>query len=269
MRKGILFFLMLLVVATASAQDSQRLVTKRYQIGIGSINILDTYLSQEHFRGSSATFLFIQEKRKPDSRWTTIIQNQFNIASGADRADNESMLAANYNFIWGRYYDLPLFDGQLLLQAGGLANLGLGALYNTRNNANNPAQARLSLNIMPSGIATYGFRFLKRHWYVRYELDLPLAGLMFSPNYGQSYYEIFQLGNYDHNIVPTTFIAAPNLRQQLTVDCGISRSLTLSLGYLGDWQQAKVNNLKQHVWNNSIMIGLVKRFSVVWMKNEK
>ena len=247
------------------SEDAQKVVTRSTMIGLGPSDVLDTYLSQEHFTGLGMSFLSAIERKKTDGRWSTLIEHEANISSVKDRAEKKLELEGAYNFYWGRLYSWQLMDNRLRLQAGGLVNASLGVIYNT-SNSNNPAQARAHLNLMPTGTAAYRFQLFKHTLVARYEISLPLAGIMFSPNYGQSYYEIFSRDNYDHNIVPTTFISAPEWRHMLTLDIPVSThhsSLTIRIGYLGNMQQAKVNNLRQHIYTHRVLIGITKRFSII------
>ena len=255
-----LSLLLLLSFVRIAAQST---VTATYQMGVGQTNILDTYLSQEKFSGPGLTFLMTRERHVDGKHWFTSVEHQLNMATTDDRADMRNELQADYSLFVGRYHEWTLSRPTgLKLQVGGVVNWNLGAIYNT-SNSNNPAQARLSLNLMPSAAAAYPFRLFGKRWSAQYKVELPLAGVMFSPNYGQSYYEIFSLGNYDHNVVPVTFISAPNLRQQLSVECSFSPLFTMRLGYLGDYQQAEVNNLKSHVFHHRVMIGFVRKFSII------
>ena len=185
------------------------------------------------------------------------MEHEADLSTASDRSESISMLEGSYNFYWGMHYNWRMLDNKLRLQAGGVANANLGVLYGMLA-SNNPVQARASLNIMPSGIATYDLHIGRARFSLRYEVALPLVGIMFSPNYGQSYYEIFTQGNYDRNVVPTTFVSAPTFRQILTLDWFIAEKWALRIGYLGNYQQADINHLKQHIYTHRFVIGITK-----------
>ena len=277
--KNKLFMIIAFVLPLTAAAQS-------HMIGVGPSRILDTYISQEKFSGVGITYLYIRAGKKPNKRWQNNIEHEVDLSKTRDRSHTTSMLEGNYNLYWGRVASLTsrtsrssmtsrssrTSEGEetsmtsrtsrssiprFHLQAGMAANVNLGFLYDM-STSNNPAQARFALNLMPVGIATYSFNIKEQHFSLRYELNLPLVGLMFSPNYGQSYYEIFSRGNYDHNIVPTTFVSAPNFRQLLTLDWQVSEKWAVRVGYLGNYQQAAVNNLKSHIYSHRIIIGVTK-----------
>ena len=268
-----LFMIIAFVLPLTAAAQS-------HMIGIGPSRILDTYISQEKFSGVVITYLYIRAGKKPNKRWQNNIEHEVDLSKTRDRSHTTSMLEGNYNLYWGRVATVASMTSRTSrssmtsrtsmasrtsrssiprfhLQAGLAANVNLGFLYDM-STSNNPAQARFALNLMPVGIATYGFNIKEQHFSLRYELNLPLVGLMFSPNYGQSYYEIFSRGNYDHNIVPTTFVSAPNFRQLLTLDWQVSEKWAVRVGYLGNYQQAAVNNLKSHIYTHRFVIGITK-----------
>ena len=262
-----LFMIIAFVLPLTAAAQS-------HMIGIGPSRILDTYISQEKYSGVGITYLYIRAGKKPNKRWQNNIEHEVDLSKTRDRSHTTSMLEGNYNLYWGRVATVASMTSRssmtsrtsmasissqngFQLQAGLAANVNLGFLYDM-SNSNNPAQARIALNLMPTAIATYGFNIRQQRFSLRYELNLPLVGLMFSPNYGQSYYEIFSRGNYDHNIVPTTFVSAPNFRQLLTLDWQVSEKWAVRVGYLGNYQQAAVNHLKSHIYTHRFVIGITK-----------
>ena len=133
--------------------------------------------------------------------------------------------------------------------------------YNFRN-SNNPANAKAYVNLGASGIAMYRFHIKEHPFMVRYQLNVPLLGIMFSPEYGQPYYEMSIAKDFGKNICFTSLHNQPSVRQFLTLDFPI-KSTTLRAGYICDIQQAKVNELKSHAWSHALMIGFVKHFQLV------
>lgn len=250
--------LLLLLLVTYAALTAQPVITNSQMIGVGPTRVLDTYLSAEHFSGVGFSYLSHTERQK---RLSTIIEHEANFSTVKDRSRNKHELEGAYNFYWGKLYGWQLMDNRLRLQAGAMLNASLGFIYNT-SNSNNPAQVRAHLNLMPTGVASYRFQLFKKMVIARYELSLPLLGVQFSPNYGQSYYEIFSRGNYDHNIVPTTFVNTPEWRQMLTFDAQLSKRFTLRIGYLGNMQQSRVNGLRQHIYTHRFLIGFTRCFTI-------
>lgn len=247
------------------AQDtlrSNKVITNTQMLGIGAVNTLDTYLSPEEYTGTELRYIS-HSVRENGTKLSRELVHQAQILSVRNRRENNNELGGFYNFQYNWQYALGQWnvgEGELRLKVGGGVDTRLGFLYNMRN-SNNPAQAYAQVNIAPNAVAAYRFRLRNLPFQLRYEVQVPLLGLAFSPNYGQSYYEIFTRDNYDHNLVVTSPVSAPSLRQQLTLDFTV-RHTTLRIGYLGDYQQAKINQLRQHVWSNLLVLGIVRKFSI-------
>ncbi len=229
--------------------------------GVGATALLDTYLSQEHYNGLSLHVASHSRRIRTDRLWARQTEHEGRIVSADNRSGDGGTIAAFYNFRYAlmRRWHAPLLNGRLSLMAGAAADARLGFVYNVRG-SNNPAQAKASLQIGPSVAADYTLlrpRGSRAGVVMRYEAWVPLAGVMFSPRYGQSYYEIFNRGDYDRNIVPVTIAAVPGIRQWLTVDfrCLVT---VWRVGWLGDISQSRVNGLKYHCYSHALMLGVVR-----------
>ncbi len=248
---------MLAMPMTKAHSQSDTLGMKSRMIAVGAANVLDTYLSPEKYKGTEVRYIY--HSTRP-TRWKDIeqtVMHQGELTMVKNRADNNNELGAQYNLQYHMRRRWQLTP-QLAMAAGAAIDTHLGFLYNTRN-SNNPAQAQACLNIGPSAAVSYSTRIKSIELLIGYEAMAPLAGVMFSPNYGQSYYEIFSKGNYDHNVVFTTIATTPSLMHMLTVDLRPwkrwSRTF-LRIGYMGDYQQARINNLKQHHYSHMFILGI-------------
>lgn len=263
MNKVLSLMVLVLSALTAQAQDEAPFVekTSTNMIGVGVTEVLDTYLSPEKYKGTEIRYAFHSNKPLKWGKYLTqTMIHQGYFANTHNRANNNDELVGGYNFQFHvRHNWRPV--NNLLVAVGGGPDLNIGYVYNTRN-SNNPAQLKASLNLAPSAMIRYDFNSRPFAFRLGYEVMSPLVGVMFSPNYGQSYYEIFNEGNKDHNFVFTSMFNAPSMRHMLSIDIRPKRwsKTWIRLGYLGDYQQAKVNNLKYHDYSHLFVLGLTKGF---------
>ena len=229
-------------------------------IGVGTAQMLDTYLSHEKYSGLEVRFINQNERRTVGNRWSRMLQSVATIDYGKSRSGDGSMIDALYNFGYARHYSWHWMADRLQLQVGGMAQAYVGVGYSLRNQ-NNPVQMHLGINIAPSAILSWHTHLWKRPFMLRYQVETPLIGVMFAPNYGQSYYEIFNRGNYEHNVVVTHPFNAFSIRQLVSADVSWGRH-TLRLGFQLDIKQAEVNNIKQHNYAGAIMVGMIRHFQL-------
>lgn len=254
----------------ATAQDStdrlpdNRCTTHATLFGIGRSNLLETYLSPYSYTGPQLSVLHesLRKTHWLDGRITTQRMFDGNIAYTDNRAETADEMAGKFSCSLGWHYNWTWNNG-LRLMLGGELHAGVGFIYNTRN-SNNPVQAKAETDLAASALLIYPFHVRKVPFTARYQVSAPLVGAMFSPRYGQSYYEM-SLGGYDRNVRATWPGNAPSMRHFLTLDFPIC-GFTFRTGYLCDIRQSNVNGLRSHNWNHSFMIGYVKHFRFVKRK---
>ena len=264
-----------------------RYVMRSVLYGAGMSNVLDTYLSPLEYKGPEIRILRENMRMTRLMNGNVSAQNllQANVSYTHNPSLTANMYAGLINWTYALHYQFRLNE-QLKLLAGPMIDLNSfpqlllagiilfacpmidlngGFVYNTRN-SNNPAQAKAYGSVGISGMAIYKFRIGNYPLVVRYQANLPLLGAMFSPEFGQSYYEMFSLGHKGKNVLFTSLHNNPSLRQMLTLDFPI-RKVTMRVGYICDLQQAKVNHLKYHTYSHDFMIGIVKNFYLLKGKN--
>lgn len=252
----------------ADSSARTRFITRATMYGVGFTNVFDTYLSPQEYKG--VDFRISRESMRM-TKWmngNVSLQSFFQADLGYthNRVDNNNTFSGLANWNYGLHYNFPITSNFKLL-AGGLIDLNGGFVYNLRN-GNNPAQARAYINLDASGMAIWDLRIKNYPISLRYQVNLPFAGIMFSPNYGQSYYEIFTLGNWNGVINFTSLHNQPSLRQMLTVDFPVGRT-KMRLAYLWDAQQSKVNDIKTHTYSHVFMVGFVKELFLIRDKKKK
>jgi hypothetical protein len=262
---GLLFFLP--AHAQEDSLQATRYVMRSTLFGAGYNNVLDTYLTPLEYTGPEIRIMHERMRMTRLMKGNVSTQSIFQVQ--ASYTENISQTAQMYygliNWSYALHYQFRISD-QFKILAGPMIDLNGGVIYNERN-SNNPAQAKAYGSIAASGMAIYKFHIRQYPFVLRYQANLPLMGVMFSPEYGESYYEIFSLNNGGKNVLFTSLHNAPSLRQLITLDFPIRKTI-MRVGYLCDIQQSKVNNLKTHSYSHDFMIGFVRNLYLLKGKNK-
>lgn len=268
-------------------------VSRTWLFGLGHGALYDAYLSPLDYGGPCVA---VEMQNERQTKWTPRVTNVVDFGLNGTYAENPRGNGKFYdgqlNVGFGWVYNWEhRFQGSrsLALGVGGLAEFSGGGTYSTRN-GNNPAQGRAAFDVAPVLRARYSFagprglrlryvpkehnlqpgascyrnvdNYKTRLWSLQAQLELPLAGVMFSPQYGQSYFELFSLGHYDRNVCPTYPGNAPSLRLHTMLSLPVNMTTDIIIGYRGEALQSRVNHLGRHSWQNGVVIGFTRNFSL-------
>ena len=256
MKKTVCFlcFSVFVLSLYAQADEPPCSVNEATLIGCGRYKIKNTYLSAIKYDGWGIDVLNERTKliRPRISRQQTL---HLDLSTVNHPAGTSRAYAGFIDYAYGLHYHFRPTP-ELKILAGGSAGAMFGFVYNMQN-GNNPAALHVDLDMRLSAAVIYTFRLHHSSLTVRYQTDIPVVGMLFSPHYGQSYYEIFGVGNSDGVIQCSSLHNKWALRNYLTVDLPVG-NWTVRLGYLNDLYQTKVNGIQTDYVSHSFMVGMVK-----------
>lgn len=256
------FILIILWLCAAPLLAQERTVDRTLLFGVGHLGLLDTYLSPQNYDGTAISATLLTERK---ARWAKTdrvsVIGRFDIYGGYAKpaSENSTMWDAQLTLGGGLRYNWQI-NPHLRLAAGGILELTGGGTYHDRN-GNNPAQGRVAADLAASVQMDYAFRVKNKDWHLRVLADAPLLGAMFTPNYGQSYYEIFELKHTNGNVRFTYPGNVPTARLMTTLTIPLGRA-RLVVGYQGDIRQSHVADLKRHAWRNEFIVGFTRTLSI-------
>jgi hypothetical protein len=228
-------------------------------IGIGGYQIKNTYLSPVVYTGTGIRI--VNERMKVVSLSDYRVSSQqlvdIDLSNVRNPAGTVAALAGFANYSFGYHYRLqPAPDFKVL--AGASLKGMFGFVYNTQS-ANNPIATHVDVDLNASAMGIYTFHIKKFPFTVRYQTDIPLTGVLFTPSYGQSYYEIFGLGNTSGIVGFSSLHNKFAMRNFVSVDISFWK-LTLRTGYLNSIYTTHIKDIQTRYVSHNFMLGFVREF---------
>jgi len=260
-------FLLFFPLLGFSQENPAALTYKSTMVGFGTSSVYDTYLSPLNYTGDNVGLYYEQTTLTGLMKGNVSAQHLFNAnySWSKNNTGTASYYAGVVEYNYGLHYRFrPAAHWQLFagMQAGGL----LGFVYNTRND-NNPATGKVHVNAGLSGIANYQMHIRKQPVLFREQIGVPFIGAMYSPQYGESYYEI-GLGDTKHLVHLASFHNYLNFRNMLSVELPLN-TFTLRLSYYLSFYETRINHLDTRLITNTFFIGFSQNFFVVSGKQKK
>lgn len=231
-----------------------RPVTSAYMLEIGAASIADSYLSPITYNGWTTAFAYerMQAMKFDPQNWVMQLIARFSIDRTRNIADNATSWRFDGSLSWGMLHRWKILPG-LTLAAGASTGIDAGCIYNQRN-SNNPASAKFAWTVNATAYLAYNTKIGKIPVTLRYQPEIPLAGIFFSPDYDELYYEIY-LGNHSnlsHFAWPgNRFVVSNNISADIHFG-----ATSLRIGYRHYSLSSEANKIVTNIHSHSFIVGI-------------
>lgn len=243
------------IALAQGAEAEERPVVQEYRLEVGGGTALSTYLSPLRYNG---TVFGVSGQWSKASQWvpeSLVMQFEANgnLRDYLNPAHTASMIGIDGMFTWGMQWRKRL-PHSLQVTAGGSLDLSGGCLYLTRN-GNNPVNVYASASLDLNASLSWCFTIGRLPMILADEVRIPSLGCFFSPEYGETYYEIW-LGNHKNLAHCGWWGNNFRINNLLSVKMDFGRT-AMEVGYRYDYRSAYASHLNTQVSTHSFVIGII------------
>ena len=245
-----LLFILLSCGLTAQGQEKLSMLT----LDAGYASIHDSYLTPITYDGLDLGLALDVTRLINDHRWLWQLQVGADYNYVENNAKNNDLhkvmgdISFNMQHAWQ-----GVLHPRLGFSAGPMAQLRAGIVYDAVN-SNNPVTVRAHWNLGATGMAWFNTRMWRIPVTLRYQVQLPVAGVFFAPEYDESYYEIY-LGNHKNLAHLGWWGNRLDMTNYLGADLHLGKT-TLRIGYRSRLEHWNVNHLHVHDVTHALVLGI-------------
>ena len=225
-----------------------------FTVDAGFASIHDSYLTPITYNGMDLALGYEAMRSIRDNKWLW----QLNVGADYNYVENKAKNNELYKLMGDLSFNMQrcwqgVFSPKLNFAVGPMAQLRAGIVYDAVN-SNNPVTVRAHANLGAAGMAWFKTRLGRKPITLRYQVQLPVAGVFFAPEYDESYYEIY-LGNHKNLAHLGWWGNRLDMSHYLGADLRMGKA-TVRLGYRTRLEHWTVNNLKVHDVTHSLVLGI-------------
>ena len=223
-------------------------------LDVGYASVHDSYLTPITYDGIDLAVGIeaVRHVRQGQWLWQLSVGADYNYVENNAQNNELHKLMGDIVFDMQRVWR-GVFNPKLNFAVGPMAQVRAGIVYDAVN-SNNPVTVRAHANLGATGMAWLNTRLGRKPITVRYQVQLPVMGAFFAPEYAESYYEIY-LGNHKNLAHLGWWGNRLDMTHYLGADLRLG-STTMSLGYRNRLEHWTVNHLKVHDFTHSLVLGI-------------